>query len=1066
MRLPNTVRFGGAVAFGAVLATSAGAILLPSARAVAANTSVAKVGRVETPLGTQGARGAGANVGVIFNLIDSTRRKTDVEVQYGLDKNGDGKITDGTEKNADGTPAGYPNEYSAATEDRIDARNTRRNRAPQLFTTAGDIGAIQNYIWKSQQDLRGVRLLTTEYMLTPQGRLVPDPDNPNSYLFATGPNGEQIFAGVQVRVRGSRTVVVKRRPVKYVGEWVYSAAFSMNNNNKPTMTIDSVESNGTSSPTASDENVIINWTVYDDDSEDLNGNDKLDIAAGEDTNGNGELDDERVGVAFDYHRLVAGENPATMTPAQIAALSWLPCTRAEGVGDTDSLQATPGVPIPEEGDLAGLPSAPSGTGRSWQFAWNSVADVGTVYAKFIFRARAFDEKRETGEYVYKTDPVQLDNWRVFNPGNYAAFPIVPLVSGRVGHTVTRIQSSIDETDPLDRGDDKGLLGFQSIIVAGGSSTIGGAAVRDLDLMPINTITAETSTSARIGMLLASARSYHTATALDDGRILFVGGFDASGANPLATSEIYDPKTQTLLAGPSLATPRAKHSAIKLTSGDVAIFGGIGAGGATLASCELIQFQPFLDADGELIPASSWTVASLPSLDVAQSQPLVALLPDQTVLVTGGVGSGGAAVQTAERLNPLNPGPDLANPQIKAPIFLPAPSMLQARKFGSATALIDGNVLFAGGSNRNDFEIFNAQTLAFEPVDSVITMSVARAQHLAQLLGDGSVLLAGGAENSDVPTPVVSKSAEVFRVGARSGAGIWSGSFLQVNGDLSTPRRLADGAVIDNGRVFIAGGAAAATTVASIESFTPANGSNLAPKARVHLPTNQSSWLYGAPLYYRLTDPETDRARVQVQYIDRTPTGARNWRAASSQSATIGGDQAEPTADLLTTLNDDLSLVIDPVSHNTPGDHAYIWAMNLDIPRPATGATLTNGYNLRVIPFGAVRGTSDESPPISVLYNTKVVPTIWPFENYANQRPDLALPAGAPTANQAGDIRVWVHLRDIDGGGPGSIGDPASVLFEYSIDKNGDGLIKDTDGEFFFPMTPRGAPVGFPTSTNL
>jgi hypothetical protein len=1059
------VRFGGAVAFGAVLAAGAGAVILPGARAVAATPKLARVGRVEPPLGMQGARGAGANVGVIFNLIDETRRKTDVDVQYGWDKNGDGKITDGTELNADGTPAGYPNEYSAATEDRVDARNTRRNRSPQLFTTAGDVGAIQEYIWKSQQDLRGARLLTTEHKLTPQGREVPDPDNPGSVLFATGPDGQQVFAGVQVRVRATRTAVVQRRQVKYVGTWAYSTPFGLNNNSKPTMTIDSVDSNGASVPTASDENVLIKWTVFDADSEDLTGDGVLDISKGEDANNNGKPDFEQVGVAFDYHRLAASENPATMTPAQLAALSWLPCTRAKGVGDTDSMDARPGVPLPTSGDLAGLPSAPPGVGRHWTFAWNSVADVGTVYAKFILRAQPFDQKREQGDYVYRTAPLQLDNWRIFNPGTYPAFPLATLASGRVGHTVTRIQPTVNATDLLDRGDDKGLLGFQSILVAGGAQSIGGGSVNDLDLMPINTITAETSTSARVALHLATARAYHTATSLDDGRILFVGGFDASGANPLGTTEVYDPKTQQVTPGPNLTFARAKHAAIKLTTGDVAVFGGIGADGSPMKSCELIQFKPYADAEGVAIATASWTVAALPDMSVAQSQPLAAVLPDQTVLVTGGIGGNGVAVQTAQLLNPLNAGPNPAAPQIKSPIFTNAPNMLQARKYGTATSLIDGNVLFAGGAGRRDFEIYNLQTGAFEPVDPTVMMSVARAQHVAPLLGDGSVLLAGGADDPDSASLSVTLKADMFKVGTRSAAGVWSGSFLQVNGDMPAARRLAAAAVVDNGRTFIVGGADAAATFATVETFTPANGSNLGPKARVSLPTVVNSWLYGTPLYYRLTDPELDHATVEVQYIDRTPTGDRNWRAASRVATTIGGDVSELTADLATTLNDDQSLVIDPVAHNTTGDHSYIWSTSSDIARPAVGETLTNGFNLRVIPYGAVRGRSNESAPISVLYNTKVVPTIWAFENYANQRPDVLLGAGAPTPNQGGDIRIWVHLRDIDGNVPNSNGDPASVQYEYAIDKNGDGLIKDVDGEFFFAMTPKGAPVGHPTSQN-
>ncbi len=1057
MRLSNSARFGGAVALGAIIAAGAGAVFVPASRAQAASVKVAAVGRVETPLGDQGVLGAGANVGVIFNLIDDSRKKTDVEVQYGWDQNGDGKITDGTETNADGTPAGYPNEWSAATENRLDSRDTRANKKPQLFTTAGDIGAIQEYVWNSQQDLRGARLVTIEYALTDQGRLIPDPDNPTSFLFATGPGGAQIFAGVEVRVRAIRSVTQRRHTTKIVGAWQYSQPFSLNNDHAPSMTIDAIDPDTTSVPTASTQNVMIHWTVSDPDSEDLNGNGILDVNLGEDINGNGVLDPEYCGVAFDYHRLAAGENPATMTQAQVAGLSWLPCTRAKGVGDTDSLHAVPGVPIPTSGDLAGVASAPSG--RHWTFAWNSVADVGTVYAQFIFRARPFDQKRQIGDYVYRTAPTQLDNWRIFNPGTYTAFPIAPLASGRVGHTITRIQGTVDKTDTLDRGDDKGLDGFQSVIVAGGSQSVGGAAVTDLDVMPISLIAAETTTTSdRIALHLNSARSYHTATALDDGRVLFIGGFDASGANPQASTEIYDPKTQTITPGPSLAFARAKHTAVKLSTGDVAVFGGIGAGGGTLSSCELVQFQPYADKTGTAIPTSNWTVAALPDLGAAQVSPHAVLLPDQTVLVTGGIGASGAAVQAAQLFNPINPS-SAANPQVKAPVFIPVPSMLQARKYSTATSLINGNVLFSGGVNRNDFEIFNAALRTFEPVDPTVTMSVPRAQHVSSLLGDGSVLVAGGADDPDAPAPNVSAKADVVKIGARNAGGVWSASFVTINGTMSSPRRLARAAVIDNGRVFIAGGLDNnANSLASVESFTPANGSNLAPKARAFLPANQNSWLYGAPLYFRMTYPELDHAKVQVQYIDLTPAGAHNWRAATPQASTIGGDVAELTADLATTLTDDQTLAIDPVAHNTAGDHIYIWGMNQDIARPAAGTTVTNGYQLRVIPFGAVRGTLSVSTAISVLYNTKIVPTIWPFENYADQRPDVNLPAGAATANQAGDVRIWVHLRGIDGG-PGLQGDPAKLLYEYAIDTNGDGLIKDSNGEFFYSMTPKGLAAG-------
>src|SRR5438445_13311983 len=97
MRFSAMTRSEGAVVVGAV---TAGAFLAlhPSAHsnawAARAAGRVAVVTRVETPLGLQGTRGAGGRVECIFDLVDPSRRKTDVQVQYAFDANGDGQITD------------------------------------------------------------------------------------------------------------------------------------------------------------------------------------------------------------------------------------------------------------------------------------------------------------------------------------------------------------------------------------------------------------------------------------------------------------------------------------------------------------------------------------------------------------------------------------------------------------------------------------------------------------------------------------------------------------------------------------------------------------------------------------------------------------------------------------------------------------------------------------------------------------------------------------------------------------------------------------------------------------
>ena len=325
---------------------------------------------VETPIG-----GTSGNVVVPFTVADIGGRPADVQVEYAYDLNADGTLTE--------------DEYRPATEDRLDVHDTRQNRAPQLFPTGTNAGAVNAFVWRSASDVGHVSLLPLEYALTPQGRYIPDPNNPGAFLFASGPGGNFILGGVKVRMR---TALRRKKHGPWVySEWKYSGEFMLDNSNAPSATIDAA---------ASGAEVTVAWTAYDTDSEDLNGNGQLDVAEGEDVNGNGVLDCEKVGVAFDWHRLAPGEDAATMTPVQLSGLQWRPCTRLAGVGDTDSLDARTGVPIPASGDLSGVCSAPLGVGRHWTFAWDAARDVGVTTDGFILRATPFDQERNRGATVY------------------------------------------------------------------------------------------------------------------------------------------------------------------------------------------------------------------------------------------------------------------------------------------------------------------------------------------------------------------------------------------------------------------------------------------------------------------------------------------------------------------------------------------------------------------------------------------------------------------------------------------------------------------------------------------
>src|SRR5215510_1870795 len=72
--------------------------------------------------------------------------------------------------------------------------------------------------------------------------------------------------------------------------------------------------------------------------------------------------------------------------------------------------------------------------------------------------------------------------------------------------------------------------------------------------------------------MTTGRSGHSATLLSDGRILIAGGGIGEGRNFrwLASSEIYDPSTETFTSAGTMLTPHAGHAATLLNSGRVLI----------------------------------------------------------------------------------------------------------------------------------------------------------------------------------------------------------------------------------------------------------------------------------------------------------------------------------------------------------------------------------------------------------------------------------------------------------------------------------------------------------------
>lgn len=119
-----------------------------------------------------------------------------------------------------------------------------------------------------------------------------------------------------------------------------------------------------------------------------------------------------------------------------------------------------------------------------------------------------------------------------------------------------------------------VLADGGVFVAGGSSSDG---------FVTSTLASTERAAAALaafapGPALSTPRAEHTATLLDDGRVLVAGG-DAAG-----TADLFDPASNALAPTAPLSTPRLFHTATLLASGDVLVAGGEDA--APLASAEV------------------------------------------------------------------------------------------------------------------------------------------------------------------------------------------------------------------------------------------------------------------------------------------------------------------------------------------------------------------------------------------------------------------------------------------------------------------------------------------------
>lgn len=123
--------------------------------------------------------------------------------------------------------------------------------------------------------------------------------------------------------------------------------------------------------------------------------------------------------------------------------------------------------------------------------------------------------------------------------------------------------------------------------------------------------------------MSVGRAMHTATKLLDGRILIVGG-----RGKKTSTEIYDPRNKKWSGSGDTEYPRAEHSSILLPDGNILITGGIGQ----LAQVEL--YSP---------STNSWSTVS--QLSTGRYRHSAAVMLNGTIVVMGGISEDGILVST-------------------------------------------------------------------------------------------------------------------------------------------------------------------------------------------------------------------------------------------------------------------------------------------------------------------------------------------------------------------------------------------------------------------------------------
>lgn len=190
----------------------------------------------------------------------------------------------------------------------------------------------------------------------------------------------------------------------------------------------------------------------------------------------------------------------------------------------------------------------------------------------------------------------------------------------------------------------------------------------------------------------------TATLLPSGNVLLLGGIDygedwaSEYKAALSSSEIYDPTTNTWMAGAPMQQPRWGQTATLMPTGEVLVAGGASeTGGASTEAYGLSNAELYNPE------TNSWTVIA--PMIVGRRSHTATLLPDGDVLVAGGWGDFGGSPSNFYVLCGVGGCQGASNAELYEPstnTWTPTEAVTTGAEH-TATVLPDGSVFVTGGN---------------------------------------------------------------------------------------------------------------------------------------------------------------------------------------------------------------------------------------------------------------------------------------------------------------------------------------------------------------------------------